>query len=127
MVRRCMECCKVVNKDVCRGLCRKCYSDKAVRDRYPRLNLGCHHETARDWDEIDLTRLKRFFHRGHSDKYIAERLRRSVGSVCKRRQRLGLIVSRARQNYHRKIAWSGQKEVKNGYSERAAGSGQLDQ
>ena len=81
MVRRCMECCRIVDKDVRRGLCRKCYRNGNIRKNYLTLSRGCHHETARGWDEIDITRLKRFYHGGYSDKYIAGKLGRSDGSV----------------------------------------------
>ena len=118
-----MECCRVVDRDVRRGLCRTCYRNVGIRKRYPTLARGCHHDTSRVWDEIDITRLKRFYHRGYSDKYIAEKLGRSVGSVCKQRQRLGLVVSHERQNYHRRLAWTEEGEVKDGHSEHTSGSG----
>lgn len=102
-VKRCMECYRVVSKDARRGLCRPCYRDPEIRKNYPTLPRGYWSPESRAWDDIDVGRLRKFFSRGYSDRYIAKRLRRSVGSVTKCRQRLGMVVSRARQDEHKRV------------------------
>lgn len=107
MIRpRCLECNRVVGGDGRRGLCGRCRRDTVIRDSYDTLPRGCWTEDAKQWDgSPDTLILMELFGNGLSDKQIALQMGRSVGGVCKARQRLGLKVSRARQAKHRKAAW----------------------
>lgn len=100
--KRCLECNRLRTKDGRRGLCRSCYRDPYVRERYAPLPRGTWRNTGWRWDALNRCRLIELFDRSMSDKQIAVELGRSGCSVTKQRQRMGLRVSPARQGLHRR-------------------------
>lgn len=101
MTQRCLHCGKVVGKDTRRGLCSRCRKDEEVLPLYPSLPRGSWPEGSRAWTVDESTELMQLYDAGLSDREIAARLRRSEGSVAKRRQRLGMKVDPLRQASHR--------------------------
>ncbi len=112
--------------DVRRGLCRPCYRNPDIRDDYPPLARGRWKEILHVWGAMNDAVLIEMYEMGLSDKQIATQLSRSVASVTKRRQRLGLRVSKRRESDHKRDTYYS-KEGCDGHSEHTAGSGQLDE
>jgi hypothetical protein len=97
---RCLACNRLTGSDRRRGLCRVCYRDPEVRDDYPVTPRSCVPPGATSvspWTPLECVQLLRLFRCGLSDRVIARTMNRSEGSVTKRRQRMGLAVSLARQ------------------------------
>lgn len=101
--RRCLECGRLTGRDHRRGLCRRCYRDPVIRDGY-----FC---TARGVWSIngyvplvaeDAVMLESLFKAGMSDAEIAEAMGITVSAITKRRQRMGLKVSKARETAHKR-------------------------
>lgn len=103
-MHRCQHCQRMTNEPR-RGLCRQCYRDPAVRARYRRYPAGAWLPGAESWTEADRSMLRYFFKRGLSDKEIAAKMGRSVGSIVGARHRLGLAVDSKRMGSHRMRDW----------------------
>lgn len=93
MVKRCMECNRVVTKNARRGLCRVCYNNPDVREHYPTLARGAWKLGARAWTVFDDMQIRAMFEQGALDQDIASALNRNWWCVRRRRRHLGLKVS----------------------------------
>lgn len=104
--RRCLECGRLVGKDVRRGLCRTCYRDPEVRDGYEPLPRGAWSRRGFAPRDVVAKAVVADLHEaGLSDREIAQQTGRSVAAVTKERQRMGLAVSRERQAASKVRAW----------------------
>lgn len=100
MTDRCKVCGKVYGKDSRRGLCSTCRKKPAVLAYHVATNLqanrGCWQDDAKSWTKAEEAELTMLFWEGNADSDIAAKLKRPVGSITKKRRRLGLKVSKKR-------------------------------
>lgn len=98
-----MHCRRLTGTDHRRGLCRRCYRDPYVQERYPPLPRGSWGAAGFRCRTAALRgELLRLYDGGMSDRQIAAATGRSVAAVTKERQRMGLRVPKEREVAHRR-------------------------
>lgn len=101
--QKCLECRRPVGSDCRRGLCRRCYRNPAVAERYEPLPRGPWSLAGyTNWSGYDRVKLIELYESGLSDREIGLRLGRSSGAIAKQRYRMGLMwVYQSRQGIRR--------------------------
>ncbi len=110
MLGRCLHCRRQgTSRNFRRGLCSTCKRTRDVYDQYtPRCGTRTPTGAAgRPWTRGEASDLWIMYTEGWSDQGIGIALGRTVGSVTKKRQDMGLAVSKAVENEHRRMTWEG--------------------